>query len=189
MNQDWDIKPRSTQCHACAVPFTDQQPYLTRLVFDDAGYARADFCEKCWEIEIGQQPRHSAWKGIFRLPPPEPERTVRKETAESLLRELISRNDLARRNTVYILAVMLERQRVFVERDVQTGDDGNRTIIYEHRKTGETFAIPDPQLRLTELEPVQQEVMALLSGESQAATAPGGAAPPAPAPPDPAAGQ
>jgi hypothetical protein len=167
MNQDWSIKPRGTQCGTCAAPFADRQPYHTRLSHDAQGYNRADYCEPCWKVEADRQPRYSAWKGIFRVPPPEPERKVRKETAESLLRDLIGRNDLTRKSTVYILAVMLERQRVFVERDVQTHADGSRTIVYEHRKTGETFVIPDPQLRLTELAPVQQEVTALLAGGGQ----------------------
>ena len=120
----------------------------------------------CWQAAAGQEPRFSSWKGVFRVPPPEPDHRVKKETAETLLRELIARNDLSRKSTVYILAVMLERQRVFVERDVRTNDDGSRVIVYEHRKTGETFVIPDPQLRLTELEPVQREVAALLAGGS-----------------------
>ena len=37
------------------------------------------------------------------------------------------------------------------------------TRIYEHTKTGEVFVIPDPQLRLDQIEQVQQEVAALLA--------------------------
>ena len=35
-------------------------------------------------------------------------------------------------------------------------------LIYEHAKTGEVFVIPDPQLRLDQIEAVQNEVAAQL---------------------------
>ena len=70
----------------------------------------------------------------------------------------------ANRNAVFILAVMLERRRVLVERDVQVREDGVKVRFYEHRQTGETFVVPDPGLKLAELEHVQEEVVALLGG-------------------------
>jgi hypothetical protein len=63
---------------------------------------------------------------------------------------------------MFILAVMLERKRELVERDVQERDDGTRIRIYEHRRTGEMFSIVDPDLKLSELAPVQAEVNELL---------------------------
>jgi hypothetical protein len=58
---------------------------------------------------------------------------------------------------------MLERQRVMVEREIKTLENGTRVVIYEHKKTGETFAITDPQLKLTALDAVQKDIMALLT--------------------------
>jgi hypothetical protein len=40
--------------------------------------------------------------------------------------------------------------------------DGNRLLIYEHRENGDVFIVRDPQLRLSELERVQDEVANLL---------------------------
>jgi hypothetical protein len=179
VNEGWNIKPRSPVCQACQGEFTDGQPFHTRLVFEADGYQRGDFCDPCWQGSTGAQPRHSAWQGVFRVPPPPPQKTVRKETAESLLRGLIARDEPASPATLYILAVMLERQRVLVEREVRPGAGSDRRIVYEHRKTGETFVIPDPQLRLRDLAPVQEEVMALLAGR----TGDGGPAEPQAAPP------
>jgi hypothetical protein len=104
------------------------------------------------------------WKGIYRLPPIEPDRTIKRETAETLLRQLIAENNPARRQVIYILCVMLERQRLLVEREVRSEPNGERLVVYEHRKTGESFVIADPQLKLTDLDQVQQEVLALLTG-------------------------
>lgn len=84
------------------------------------------------------------------------------------MRDLIEEKNPARHNAIYILAVMLERQRVFVEREARTTEEGKRLVVYEHKKTGETFAITDPQLKLSEIDPVQQEIMALLTGKPNA---------------------
>ena len=168
MAQEWNIRPRSGQCSACQAAFSDGQPYHTRLTFEAADYSRGDFCEPCWSSESARQPGYSSWSGVFRTPSRDADHRVKKETAEILLRDLVEAGDPARQNAIYILAVMLERQRVFVERDARTTEDGKRLVVYEHKKTGETFAITDPQLKLSEIDPVQQEIMSLLTGKPNA---------------------
>jgi len=91
-----------------------------------------------------------------------PEEALKKETAESLLRRLIEDDDESKTNVIYILGVMLERKRMLVERDIQGRDDGSLIRVYEHRQTGETFLIRDPQLAFDALEAVQTEVVAML---------------------------
>jgi len=162
MAQEWDIKPRSSACSACEAAFEDKQPYFSALIHDECGYTRADFCCACWEGRSGALDSYSTWQGLFALPPPKEDETLKKETAESLLRRLMEDYDEENVNIVYILAVMLERKKTFVEKDVQVDNDGFVLRIYEHRKTGETFLIPDPQLELDKLETVQQEVIEIL---------------------------
>jgi len=169
MAQDWDIKPRSEACSKCETPFADRQIYYSALVFGQLGYVRADYCGACWEpIEKAGAP-YSTWKGMYRMPPPKPEDPLKKETAEALLRRLIEADDRANVNVAYILAVMLERKRILVERDVHVRDDGAMIRVYEHRQTGETFLIRDPRLGLDQIETVQQEVVAMLGGGAEAA--------------------
>jgi hypothetical protein len=62
---------------------------------------------------------------------------------------------------------MLERKKIFVERDVQKTEDGRKLRVYEHKKTGESFLVIDPELKLDELEHVQDEVVVLLGGKSR----------------------
>lgn len=109
----------------------------------------------------------SVWKGVFHPPLPPPEEPLKKETAESLLRSLIEKNEPARKNVIFILAVMLERRRLLVERDVQTREDGSTLRVYEHRQTGDTFLVTDPHLDLNQLGQVQEEVVALLGGKPE----------------------
>ena len=159
MSQDWNIRTRSGSCAATERPFEDGAPVYSRLVPGPDGYVREDYSREAWS-EALREGAISVWKSTFHAPAPVPEdRAVRKETAESLLRQLIEVDDEAHRNVIFILAVMLERQRIFVEREVQQDDDAVRVRVYEHRKTGESFLIPDPELKLAELEDVQAEVM------------------------------
>lgn len=159
---DWEIRSRSEHCVKCQTPFADNETFMSRLIFDEEGYRREDYCQACW-AEIADDPALSRWQSVFRLPPPPPPETVKRESAESLLRKLLASDDVeTHANTVYILAVMLERRRLLVEKDVQIREDGLKVRIYEYRKTNETFVIPDPQLKLAELEHVQTEVVAML---------------------------
>ena len=69
------------------------------------------------------------------------------------------------KNVVYVLAVMLERSKILVERAAKPQPDGTIRRVYEDRKSGDSFIILDPRLRLENLAEVQQQVVALLSGQ------------------------
>jgi hypothetical protein len=62
---------------------------------------------------------------------------------------------------------MLERKRVLKQVKTESRDGGSRVLIYEQGSTGDVFIVPDPQLRLDELENVQNEVAELLRGAAQ----------------------
>ncbi len=62
---------------------------------------------------------------------------------------------------VYILAVMLERKRLLKVK-AQTRESGRRITLYEQPKTGDVFAVADPELQLSQLESVQRDVASLL---------------------------
>jgi len=164
-DQDWDIKSLSDTCSICGKQFDDQEAFCSYLTFGDEGYVRADFCGSCQE-SMPQEDVLSVWRGVFCVPPPPPEETLKEETAESLLRKLIKSPRESHGNTIYILAAMLERKRILVEKDLKTRDDGVLIRVYEHKKTGDVFLVPDPKLKLTELDHVQQEVVDMLSGTS-----------------------
>ena len=126
---------------------------------------RGDYCRKCWE-EIGKTgPCFSSWQGIYKSPPLPAEEPLKKETAESLLRRLIQEDDKSRKNVIYILAVMLERKRILAERDARF-QEGIMVRVYEHKKTGETFVITDPGLKLDQLGEVEKEVAEMLGWNS-----------------------
>lgn len=163
MAQDWQIKPLGHACAATGAAFEAGQTIVCCLVRTAEGYDRRDFSMAGWETARPPEVV-SYWKTVYRTPPPPAPEPIRRETAESLLRQFIAKEDFSRANAIYILAVMLERKRLLIEKDVQIRGDGTKLRIYEHKKTGEIFTIPDPNLSLADLESVQREVEELLGG-------------------------
>lgn len=172
MLAEWNVRPCAAVCHLCGAEFVDKQPLHSRLLFSLDGYARQDFCATCWPQRASAPATSLAatevsdWTHPFHAPPPKAPEPVQRETAETLLRQLIESDDPSNAAPLFVLAVMLERRRIFVERQVAIQPDGHRIRLYEHKKTGETFLIPDPNLRLADLEPIQLQVMNLLQGHS-----------------------
>jgi hypothetical protein len=80
---------------------------------------------------------------------------------EALLRRLIEEDRPDQINARYVVALMLERKKILKQVDSRSENEG-KLLIYEHAKTGEVFFVPDPQLRLDQLDAVQAEVYAWL---------------------------
>jgi len=158
---DWDIQPRAVACTGCQQPFADHQTYHTLLRLTADGYQRRDLCTDCY-LKASRDGVFSYWQGEYKLPPPPPPEPIEKNTAESLLRQLLESADPAHAAARYILAVMLERKRILRHRDTLHEAGGKELLVYEHAVTGESFTVPDPQLRLDQLEQVQKQVAELL---------------------------
>jgi hypothetical protein len=172
MAQDWDIKPRAKGCSTCEKQFEAGEHYWSALSRGDAGFERADYCTACWP-KVDEASLYSDWQGTFVPPPAKDEEALKKETAESLLRRLIEEEDGEQVDVIFILAVMLERKKILIERDVQFDRDDEMLRVYEHKLSGETFLIADPQLQLDALEVVQQKVVDMLGiGEGKPADPP-----------------
>ncbi len=167
MAQEWDIKARADRCGKCEQLFDDGQVYVSGLARGEDGFIRGDYHEECWKELADENTPFSVWRAVFRSPPPPEEEAVRKETAESLLRKLMEDDDESQASVMFVLAVMLERKRILKEVAVEEPEDGRVLRIYEHKGTRESFLIPEPFLKLDELEAVQQSVVALLSGEAE----------------------
>lgn len=161
--QDWQLRSRAHACNKSEEGFEDGETVFSRLRHTEEGYVREDFRAAAWK-EVENEPSVSAWNSIYRPPPAPKEDAVKKESAESLLRKLIEQEDDKNQNTIFILAVMLERKRLLVERDVQQQPDGDLIRVYEYKETNETFLVQDPCLKLAELESVQEEVVLMLGG-------------------------
>ena len=168
MSQDWNIRARGHVCTVCHRPLVDKSPVVSALREVSGGYERWDCHPECWKTAERDWEPFSLWDGVYAAPVREEKKEpVKKEDAGELLRQLVTLDDPAMKNVVYVLAVMLERSRILVERDAkEVGEGAVREIrrVYEDRKQGDTFVILDPRLRLENLAEVQRQVVSLLSG-------------------------
>jgi hypothetical protein len=165
MSQDWNIRSRGHICTICGNPLIDKAPVVSALKETDSSYERFDCHPECWKTHERDWEPFSQWDGVYFKPVKEEKsEPLKKEDAGELLRHLITLDDPAMKNVVYVLAVMLERSKILVERDAKSLEDGTIRRVYEDRKQGDTFVILDPRLRLESLGEVQQQVVALLSG-------------------------
>ncbi len=162
---EWAIKHRADACAVTHRPFAPGEYFYTLLFHDADGYRREDLSEEAWRNRNENIQPFSFWKSRYEPLPAPPAEPLPKENAEQLFRRLIaSENPPA--NACYVLAAMLERKRVL--KQIKTEESANRRVlIYEHGGTGDVFIVPDPQLRLDELESVQNEVAQLLHAEAR----------------------
>ena len=162
---EWAIKHRADACAVTHRPFAPGEYFYTLLFHDADGYRREDLSEEAWRNRNENIQPFSFWKSRYEpLPAPAPE-PLPKENAEQLFRRLIA-SENPPTNACYVLAAMLERKRVL--KQIKTEESANRRVlVYEHGGTGDVFIVPDPRLRLDELESVQNEVAQLLHAEAR----------------------
>ena len=165
MSQDWNIRSRGHVCSICQQPLVDKATVVSALKETMGGYERLDCHPECWRKSARDWEPFSQWDGVYLAPVKEEKKEpLKKEDAGELIRKLITLDDPAMRNVIYVLAVMLERSKILVERDAKAQADGMIRRVYEDRKNGDTFVILDPRIRLENLAEVQSQVVALLSG-------------------------
>ncbi len=163
---DWNIKSRSTHCTACQKPFTAGMKGHSLLEPIDEGYRRHDLCEACFKSlpKTTDRLTSGAWAFTISTSPRTKvkEEPVKKEGAEQLLRFLSERGRPKDRGILYVLAILLERSKQLIERQVDTQADGLRVRCYEHRASGDLFSIVDPGLTAEDLPRIQKRVTGLL---------------------------
>jgi hypothetical protein len=157
---EWPIKHRADVCAVTQKPFAAGEQFYTLLFREADGFRREDLSDEAWSKRNENIRPFSFWRSRYE-PPPATSEPIAKENAEDLLRRLLAEKNPERANACYVLAVMLERKRVLKQIKSES-TNGDRVLIYEHGKTGDVFIVPDPQLRLDEIEKVQKDVANLL---------------------------
>ena len=168
--ESWHVRSRSRECAATQRAFSDGETIVTALFPDpeSSGYVRRDYNLNAWnELPGNAEKPFSFWKTTFSGPSGNTlEDPIEKLSPEELLGRLIEEDEDHTENTRYILAVMLERQKLLRETDHQRTPNGILRV-YEHRKTGEVYLIRDPDIPLSQVEAVQNEVFILLENNGR----------------------
>ena len=175
MLEKYSIKSRSHCCSQTGAAFSEDQPFVAAIFPDpeSSGYLRRDYCLDAWkelkkelsaeEINPERKP-FSFWKSVYRPPVKEEEIAVTKDDPEQLFIRLVEEDQEHTENARFILAAMLERKKLIRETDTQQLPSG-LLRVYEHRKTGDVFIVKDPQIALSDVESVQEEVHQLLTAD------------------------
>lgn len=168
--ESWHVRSRSRECAASGRAFTDGEIIVTALFPDpeSSGYLRRDYSMEAWnELPEEADKPFSFWKTTFSAPSGNSaEDPMEKLSPEEILARLVEEDQDHTENTRYILAVMLERQKLLRETDSQRTPSGILRV-YEHRKTGEVYLIRDPDIPLDQVEAVQNEVIVLLENNGR----------------------
>jgi hypothetical protein len=173
MLQTWHIRSRANECAVSGRHFDEGESFYTAIYFNPElnGYERRDIAEDGWEQELGERSPFSYWKSVYeKVVVEEKPEIAPKESAMGLLQRFIEEDEPATENARYILALMLERKKQILPTAEKEGEQG-KMLFYEARKTGDVFIVRDPELRLDELEAVQEEVANLLAFGGPAAAA------------------
>jgi len=169
MKEPWSIKSRAKECAISGTPFQADQR-IRAAIFPDpesSGYLRRDYTIEAWENRKESEHPFSTWITVYQPPVIEEKaEDVVDDDPESLLKRMVEEDEEHTENTRYILAVMLERQKLLRETDTQEIPSGILRI-YEHRKTGDVFIIKDPGIALSEVDQIQEEIRALLDPQAK----------------------
>jgi hypothetical protein len=139
--QQWNIKSRAHECARTGRAFTEKEVFHTAIYFDKASgeFQRRDIALDAWNEEIAERTPFSSWKSEYQPPGGEAKGKIEiasRESAENLMRRLIEEGEPETENARYILALMLERKKILVPKQVEHTEEG-KIVLYENRKTGE----------------------------------------------------
>ena len=170
MAENYSIKSRAHRCHVTDEPFVEDQAFVAAIFPDPEsdGYLRQDFTEEAWAQRDKDEPKpFSFWRSHYKPPVKEEQVQVTTLDPESLVVKLVEEDEDHTENARFILAAMLERKKIIRETDTQQLPTG-LLRIYEHRKAGDVYIIKDPQIALSDVESIQDEVQQLLDPERYA---------------------
>ena len=168
--EPWHVRSRGRECAATQRAFVDGEIIVTALFPDpeSSGYLRRDYCVDGWKFyqESGDAP-FSSWRTTYTaIANNDAAIAAERLSSEEILQRLVEEDEDHTENARFILAVMLERQKLLRETDSQRTPTGILRV-YEHRKTGEVFIVKDPDIPLSQVEAVQNEVFILLENNGR----------------------
>ena len=168
--EPWHVRSRGRECAATQRPFVDGEIIVTALFPDpeSSNYLRRDFSVDGWQAhqETCETP-FSCWRTTYAaVANNEAAIAAERLSSEEILQRLVEEDEDHTENARFVLAVMLERQKLLRETDSQRTADGI-IRVYEHRKTGDIFIVKDPDIPLSQVEAVQNEVFILLENNGR----------------------
>ncbi|MDP3980685.1 MAG: hypothetical protein Q8Q33_04645 [Chlamydiota bacterium] len=166
--KEWEIQERTNACYGCQKEFKNADEFQCLLILPetlDADIIRRDFCVSCWSQFPSDNGQYLFWRGKVKIDEvPEKPKPVKDELVAPVLKSLLSSDNVLHRKSCYVLLVMLERKKIMFHRDTFQQNE-KYYLVYENIRTGESIVIEDPQIHLSDIEKLQQEVKPVLDEE------------------------
>lgn len=164
---NWDIKGCGGRCAKCDKEFIDEETFHCRLFLEQSGPRREDYCVNCWSnLGNDTQKGFSVWQGRYKLEPVEiSEIPVEDSILKHLLKKWLHSQERLHQCFCYVLAILLERNKTFMERPKVKNPDGREELVYEDKDSGETYILEDPKLTLKELGEIESQLQEMLKQE------------------------
>jgi hypothetical protein len=154
---EYQIQPNTRRCAVTGRELQPGERYFAALIEAGDQFARRDYSAEAWQGPPAGA--FSFWCG--RVPPPEEK--ARPRFDDDLLVECFHRldgqTDPGRVNFRYVVALLLVRRRRF---KLEVGAESAGTITVRCARTGERYAVTNPQLSEDEMLQVQDEVFQVL---------------------------
>jgi len=163
---NWDIKKCEGKCMKCNKLLEDREEYYCRLFLEQSGPVREDYCKDCWGKRDDTAKGYSTWTGRYKPEPVEIEDNLIEEPyLKHLLKKWLHSTERLHQCFCYVLAILLERSKIFSEKPAVKTPEGKEQLVYEDKETGETYILDNPHLSIRELGEIETQLQELIKQE------------------------
>ncbi len=156
----YSLSRRQNVCSQTGAPFIDGQVIKTAIFLtpQEGQYTRHDYSEEGWSQYTGPEP-YSTWSSTWEV-----SEKVRPES-EQLFLDLYHAESEGEEKLLYILALILEREKVLKEvKDPQKKD--KKVLCFRHLLTDERYEVAEVEIELEELVMIRSHLSSLMEGDS-----------------------
>jgi hypothetical protein len=168
MQQDWHVPRSGERCGACQREFAVNELFQAYIDEAGEGFARRDYCLDCAPANAGTAV--GSWRTRRAAPSPKKNPPIDREALYGFFQALGTPEEPQKRQFRFVLALLLWRQRVLKLVDTATDESGEVWSFVEP-KSGDSHAVPRPDLDDTEIERLSAQLEQLIAGEGAGAFA------------------
>jgi hypothetical protein len=105
--------------------FEDNESFNCILFLEKDNAVREDYCIECWGKRSFEKKGYSSWQGRYKIEPQRIEiEPVKGSALKELLKKWLHSTERINQCFCYVLAIMLEREKSFLERPKIKNPDG-----------------------------------------------------------------
>ncbi len=166
---DYKISRSTRTCIACEKQFNEGEEYFAAIFEGPEQFLRKEFCAACWAGDTGREAAegsYSHWKVRVPEKPAERKHKLDVRAASTFFRRLAGSDEPHKRDFAYLLALLLMRKKVLVQRET-TRNGEKDFMVLRFRGEDEDYRTEDPHLPAEALERVKDDLGSLLNMDTE----------------------